>query len=102
MHTSQIYHPITKTITRFWFDSPTVARPMKEDMPANMDSRLFPWECREAVSACKAVDDRGETIRGLGRQGGGSWLPGSRGVNVMGPSQLRGLSNPRDRQAARR
>ncbi|KAJ9526862.1 hypothetical protein QJQ45_017765 [Haematococcus lacustris] len=50
----EIQHPITKQVFIFWFASPTVTRPMKEDGPSVGDSSLFPWECREAGTTYKA------------------------------------------------
>jgi len=47
----QIHHPGTKQTYRFWFSDPHVAAPLKEDGLPSMDNRLFPWECREAVSS---------------------------------------------------
>lgn len=44
--------PCSKTRHRFWFENPTVARPIREDagsLAAGGDQRLFPRECREAV-----------------------------------------------------
>ncbi len=46
----QIIHPLTKLVTRFWFEDPVLSKPIKEDAGPNMDNRLFPRECREAVS----------------------------------------------------
>ncbi len=44
--------PCSKTRHRFWFENPTVARPIREEggsLAAGGDQRLFPRECREAV-----------------------------------------------------
>jgi hypothetical protein len=49
--------PCSKTLHRFWFENPAVARPVREDSGAGAasgDQRLFPRECREAVGGrCK-------------------------------------------------
>lgn len=45
----QIMHPITKSTTSFWFEDPTLSKPVREDISPNTDPRLFPRECREAV-----------------------------------------------------
>ena len=45
----QILNPITKARTSFWFEDPTLGKPVKDDMPPNSDNRLWPRECREAV-----------------------------------------------------
>lgn len=48
----QIEHPVTKQAYRFWFENAVVTRPIKdgEGSAASADQRLFPRECREAVS----------------------------------------------------
>ena len=46
----QIQHPLTKLVTRFWLEDPVLSKPIKEDAGPAMDNRLFPRECREAVS----------------------------------------------------
>lgn len=48
----EIEHPQLKTRHRFWFENPAVGRPIREDTgaAAGGDQRLFPRECREAVS----------------------------------------------------
>ena len=43
-----IQHPLTKAVTRFWFEQPSVSKPIKEDNSIHLDNRLFPSECREA------------------------------------------------------
>ncbi|KAL4423560.1 hypothetical protein ABPG77_004600, partial [Micractinium sp. CCAP 211/92] len=53
----EIEHPLTKTRHRFWFENPTVARPIREEggsLAAGGDQRLFPRECREAGTTYKA------------------------------------------------
>jgi hypothetical protein len=46
----QIEHPVTKQVFRFWFESPVVSMPTKDDAPPGADTRLYPRDCREAVS----------------------------------------------------
>lgn len=48
---SQIEHPVSKQLHRFWLENPAVSKPVKEDAAAGADQRLFPRECREAVRA---------------------------------------------------
>ncbi|KAK9824626.1 hypothetical protein WJX72_011831 [[Myrmecia] bisecta] len=50
----EIEHPVTKTRHRFWFESPVVGRPLKEDVAAGADARLFPRDCREGGATYKA------------------------------------------------
>ena len=45
----QIEHPITKQTHRVWFENPQIGRPLKEDVAAGADRRLFPRDCREGV-----------------------------------------------------
>jgi hypothetical protein len=47
--TVQVQHPLTKQVHHFWFKSPVVGLPLKEDAPPGSDTRLFPRDCREAV-----------------------------------------------------
>ena len=50
--TLQIDHPGTKETFRFWVENAVVGRPTKDDAAsASIDQRLFPRECREAVSS---------------------------------------------------
>ena len=51
----QVTHPVTKVAYKFWLSDPHVGKPIKEDAPATADNRLFPWECREAVRGCVAL-----------------------------------------------
>ena len=37
-------------MTSFWFEDPSLAKPIKEDAGPNVDPRLWPRECREMVS----------------------------------------------------
>ncbi|KAG1670388.1 hypothetical protein FOA52_000148 [Chlamydomonas sp. UWO 241] len=46
MEPLEILHPLTKTVTRFWFEDPTVTKPIKEDAGPLADTRLWPVECR--------------------------------------------------------
>ena len=46
----EIEHPALKTRHRFWWENPVVGRPIREDAAGGGDQRLFPRECREAVS----------------------------------------------------
>jgi hypothetical protein len=43
-------HPVTKQVFRFWFESPVVSMPTKDDAPPGADTRLYPRDCREGVS----------------------------------------------------
>lgn len=47
----QIEHPVTKQLHKFWFESPVVSLPQKDDAPAGADTRLYPRDCREGVSS---------------------------------------------------
>ena len=40
-------------MTSFWFEDPSLAKPIKEDAGPNVDPRLWPRECREMVSGEK-------------------------------------------------
>ncbi len=46
----QIEHTLTKKRHRVWFESPVLGRPVKDDATGVADKRLFPRDCREAVS----------------------------------------------------
>ncbi|EFN59491.1 hypothetical protein CHLNCDRAFT_138110, partial [Chlorella variabilis] len=52
----EIEQPVSKTRHRFWFENPSVSRPIREDSgaAASGDQRLFPRECREARTTYKA------------------------------------------------
>ena len=45
----QIVHPVTRQTHRIWFESPAVGRPLRDDGGGRQE-RLFPRDCREAVS----------------------------------------------------
>jgi len=63
----------SKTRHRFWFENPQVSRPIREDagsMAAGGDQRLFPRECREAVSEHSDSDGGSTGGDGRGRAGG--------------------------------
>lgn len=47
----QVEHPVTKQVFRFWFESPVVSMPTKDDAPTGADTRLYPRDCREGVSS---------------------------------------------------
>lgn len=51
-----IQHPLTKIDTRFWFEQPSISKPIKEDSGIHSDNRLFPSECREAGLTYKVCD----------------------------------------------
>lgn len=51
----EIEHPITHETTRFWFEDPHVAKPVKEDSSHLEDPRLFPRECREGGTTYKGA-----------------------------------------------
>lgn len=46
----QIVHPVTRQTHRIWFESPAVGRPLRDDGGGRQE-RLFPRDCREAVSS---------------------------------------------------
>ncbi len=46
----QIVHPVTRQTHRIWFESPAVGRPLRDD-GGGRHERLFPRDCREAVSS---------------------------------------------------
>jgi hypothetical protein len=48
----QVLHPQTGDTHRVWLENPHVGRPLREDVMAVSDERLFPRDCREGVSAC--------------------------------------------------
>ncbi len=47
----QFEHTLTKKRHRVWFESPVLGRPVKDDATGVADKRLFPRDCREAVSS---------------------------------------------------
>lgn len=50
LYLSQIEHPNTGKIFRFWLENAIVRRPVKEEAASvAADQRLFPRECRETV-----------------------------------------------------
>jgi hypothetical protein len=51
---------VTKQVFRFWFESPVVSMPTKDDAPPGADTRLYPRDCREGVS------DSDSSARGYG------------------------------------
>ncbi|GAX83529.1 hypothetical protein CEUSTIGMA_g10954.t1 [Chlamydomonas eustigma] len=53
MEPIEIQNPITKTVSSFWFEEPSLSKPIKEDAGANYDPRLLPRECREAGTTYK-------------------------------------------------
>ena len=64
--------PCSNTRHRFWFENPVVGRPIREESAAaamtSADQRLFPRECREAVSAgqpcvCASRSSRAAALR---------------------------------------
>lgn len=51
----QVEHPSTRNRHRYWFENPIIGRPVKDIVSAGSDERLFPTECREAVSSAASM-----------------------------------------------
>ncbi|CAL8465768.1 g5304 [Coccomyxa elongata] len=51
----EIEQPGTLRRARVWFESPRVARPLKDDAGGAADKRLFPRDCREAGTTYKGA-----------------------------------------------
>uniref|UniRef100_A0A383WM53 DNA-directed RNA polymerase subunit beta n=1 Tax=Tetradesmus obliquus TaxID=3088 RepID=A0A383WM53_TETOB len=51
----QVEHPVTKQVFRFWFESPVVSMPTKDDAPTGADTRLYPRDCREGGTTYKGA-----------------------------------------------
>lgn len=54
----EVAHPSTGLVHRFWFENAAIGRPVKDDAgsaAAAADQRLFPRECREAVSLSRRI-----------------------------------------------
>lgn len=45
----KVDHPVTRQVHRFWFEAPTIGKPFHEHALGD-EARLFPRDCREAVS----------------------------------------------------
>ena len=45
----QIVHPVTQQRHRIWYENPAIGRPLRDDGGGRFE-RMFPRDCREAVS----------------------------------------------------